>query len=94
MASRRVTFEQTPNPNAIKCLIAPPLRDPALPLRSYLNATSAQADFLARALFDIPGVTNVLDRGDFVTVGKSPEADWRSIKARAKRLLESAEEWG
>lgn len=89
MARRTVTFESTPNPNAVKCLVSPPLRDPALPPRSYFNAEAARGDALAAALFEIPGVTNILDRGDFVTIGKSPGADWRAVKAAAKRLLEA-----
>ena len=80
-------IEDTPNPNALKCVTdKPPSERP----RSYFNAEQAQGDPLAEALFGIEGVTNVLIHQLFVTVCKAPEADWGPIKKSLKRVLADA----
>ena len=84
----RVTeFESTPNPNAVKCWL-----DGAISTepRSFLNARAAQEDPVAAALFAPGQVTTVLFFGDWVTVSKTPEASWRSVKAHVKKVLASA----
>lgn len=83
-----VSFQSTPNPNALKCLLDRKTGDR---LRSYFNAGQAAADPLARALFAIDGVTNVLISTDWVTINKRPEAAWKPIKAAVERVLREAE---
>ncbi|MEM0983894.1 MAG: NifU N-terminal domain-containing protein [Planctomycetota bacterium] len=80
-------FEQTPNVNAIKCLVEPA---PTAAPRSYFNAEQAAeaGDGLAEALFGIEGVTNVLIHVAFITIGKRAEADWRPIRKAVKAVLE------
>lgn len=80
-------FDTTPNPNAIKCVTDRPPSDRP---RSYFNAAQAAGDPLGEALFGINGVTNVLIHQSFVTVCKSPEADWGPIKKSLKRVLADA----
>ena len=77
-------FEPTPNPNAIKCLVSPATGDT---IRSYFNAPAAAADPLGRALFAIPGVTNVLIHTGFITLCKTPDTPWPAIKSAVKRVL-------
>ena len=77
-------FESTPNPNAIKCMVSPPTGER---VRSYFNPDQAAGDELARALFAIPGVTNVLIHTSFITVGKAPGSPWAPVKAHIKRVL-------
>lgn len=91
MPHRIVRFEQTPNPNALKCHLEPAL--PARPpdARSYRSAEAAQADPLARAIFEIPGVKSVLLMGEWLTVNKSPGAGWAEIKRGLKEALKRAE---
>lgn len=84
MSHDAVRFQQTPNPNALKCVLNRPVGGGR---RSYFNAEEARDDALAAALFAIPGVTNVLIQGDWVTVGKSPGADWKSIQPSIERVL-------
>jgi hypothetical protein len=88
---RFVCFETTPNPNALKCVVEAP--DAAGPVRSYFSAEQADEarDGLARSLFAIPGVTNVLIHTAFVTVGKAPEAKWPAIKKRVRAAIESSD---
>lgn len=77
-------FEETPNPNALKCILDRPISDHP---RSFLNAGMADGDPLASALFGVEGVAVVLMNGDWVTVNKRPEADWGKVKAGVKRVL-------
>lgn len=88
MSDGRVRFQQTPNPNALKCVLSRPL---AGGRRSYFNAEQARDDPLAAALFAIPGVTNVLIQNDWVTVSKSAQADWASIRPAVERVLREAQ---
>ena len=82
-----VEFAATPNPNAIKCVLDTTISDKA---RSYFNAAAAAGDDLARRLFEIPGVTNVLILGDWFTIGKEPAASWKTVKAGIRRVVEGS----
>lgn len=86
MPYRVLRFDPTPNPNALKCLVEP---SPADAPRSYFNRDQATdaGDPLALALFEIPGVTNVLIHTSFITVCKSPGARWPAIRTRIERTL-------
>ena len=81
-------FQQTPNPNAIKCLLDRRAGDRP---RSYFKAEEASGDALAARLFAIPGVTNILINGDWIAVNKRPEVDWKPVKAGVERVLREAE---
>ena len=81
------SFESTPNPNAVKCLVEP---GPGT-IRSYFSADQAADDPLGLALFSIPGVTNVLIHQSFISICKSPDARWASLKPAIKRVLADAD---
>jgi len=87
MAYTVTEFESTPNPNAVKCWLDKPISSHPC---SFLNREMAEADPLARALFEEAGAVCVLFNGDWVTVNKSPEASWPQVKERIKRVLGSA----
>jgi len=87
-----VRFEETPNPNALKCLPArpiPPIAGKDGAMRSYASADAAAGDPLAKRLFAIPGVRNVLITREWLTVGKAPDAAWPPIKHAVKAALET-----
>ncbi|MEZ6241444.1 MAG: NifU N-terminal domain-containing protein [Phycisphaerales bacterium] len=88
MPYRITSFEPTPNPNALKLMVEP---SPASTPRSYFNPAQAAEDSLAKALFDVDGVTNVLIHAAFITVGKRPEAPWRAIRVGVERALAAAD---
>jgi predicted hydrolase (HD superfamily) len=90
----RVTgFESTPNPNAIKCVVAGSVSEAVVSnahaIRSYRSAAEAGADTLAVALFGIDGVANILIAAGWITVGKNADAEWKSMKPKIKRVIES-----
>lgn len=88
MGYRVLQFRETPNPNAIKCVLDRRVADTP---RSYFRAEEAAEDALASRLFGIDGVTNVLISGDWVTVNKRPDAAWGPIRAGVERVLGSVD---
>ena len=84
MAFRVLEVQPTPNPNALKFMLD---RSIAEQPTSFLAAGSVGDHPIARRLFAIPGVSSLLLLGDFVTVNKSPDANWADIKPRVQRVL-------
>ncbi|MBS0189115.1 MAG: NifU N-terminal domain-containing protein [Planctomycetes bacterium] len=87
-------FQETPNPSAVKVVLdrpITPLPGASNAPRSYRSAHAAQADPLAQKLFLVPGVENVLVSSDWLTVGKSADANWKSIKAGVQKALADAQ---
>lgn len=87
MSYRVKKYQETPNPNALKCILD---RSAGGSMRSFLNAAAAAGDPLGSAIFNLKGVTNVLINGDWITVSKSPDAAWREIKPGLERVLAEA----
>lgn len=87
MPYKVVKFQETPNPNAIKCVLD---RSPTDTPRSYFNAAAAESDPLAAALFRIPGVTNVLINDGWITVSKDAKEPWRPLQNAVERVLGEA----
>lgn len=79
--------QPTPNPNALKFLL-----DRAITTQpvSFLKPEAGVGDALAEKLFAIQGVTSLLLLGDFVTVNKTPDANWKGITAAVKKILATA----
>ena len=88
MPFRVLKFQDTPNPNAVKCILD---RSPGPVPRSYLNAAAAAGDALATSLFAIPGVSSVLISDGWLTVNKAPSAPWGPIRSGVERALHEAE---
>lgn len=84
MPYRVVEFRETPNPNALKCILDASPRPTPLSVRS---AEQAQSDPIAKALFAIPGVNNLLIHDGWITVGKAQDAKWPAIKSAVERTL-------
>lgn len=79
-----IEVQPTPNPNALKFVLDRPITDqPA----SYFSAEAAKDHDVARRLFAIEGVCSVLLLNDFVTVNKQPQAQWKSIRTKVRKLL-------
>jgi NFU1 iron-sulfur cluster scaffold homolog, mitochondrial len=77
-------IQPTPNPNAMKFVLDQKICDgPA----SFYSLEQAKGHTLATRLLSISGVSNVMLLGDFVTVGKEPQARWSEINGQVKRVL-------
>ncbi len=94
-------FRETPNPNALKCVLdkAPtPVGDgsrggaeiPRLS-RSYRSAGEAAGDPVAAALFRVVGVSGILIHHEgWITVSKANGYAWGPIKAGVTDVLRAA----
>jgi len=70
-------IEYTPNPNAVKFVLRQPLAVGFA--KSYPDATIAEADPLAKALFEVGHVTSVFMQDKFLTVTKDDGIGWSEL---------------
>lgn len=75
-----IETEGTPNPATLKFL---PGRD-VVPngTADFPRAELAESSPLAAALFALPGVARVFLAGDFITVTKSDDSDWATLRTQ------------
>lgn len=87
MGFKVVEIQPTPNPNAAKFVLDGSVSPGPI---SFFNAEAAKDYPLATALFAIEGVTSLLLLGDFITINKSPSAQWADITPKARAVLAGA----
>jgi hypothetical protein len=86
---RTVTPQPTPNPNAIRFGVGGnSFGDKS---RSFPNVAAADGTPWAQRLFALPGVVSLFAVKDFVTVTKTPAADWHGIVPKTIEILMSAD---
>jgi hypothetical protein len=78
-----IRVEATPNPNALKFTVGQDVGEP----KTYVSG-GEEGDPLARDLLALDGVTSIFMTADFVTLSKTPEADWSLIAPQAEEILE------
>ncbi len=71
-----VTHSPTPNPNALKFTL-----DVTLPAMINITSADEASTPFERAVFAAPGVANLFGVNNFVTVTRTPGADWDPIIA-------------
>jgi Fe-S cluster biogenesis protein NfuA len=76
-----IQTEPTPNPNTLKFLPGEPVAKGAV--ADYATREAASASPLASALFAVDGVTRAFLGSDFISLSKTPEADWAVVKPLA-----------
>ena len=79
-------IQPTPNPNAAKFVLDKPVSEHPT---SFFNAAQAVDHPLAAKLFGVEGVSSLLLLGDFITVNKTADADWKTVSDRVKAILAS-----
>ena len=67
--------QPSPNPNALRFQLDVTLPDTV----SFSSAAEAAGDPFAEAVFAAPGVASIFGVNDFVTVTRTPGADWDPI---------------
>ena len=81
-----VSIRPTPNPDSLMFRL-----DGGTALESgmlaFFSAAEAAASPLGAALFALPGVASVLIVPAFVTVTKTPEADWTPLADEAEHVI-------
>jgi len=78
-----ISVQATPNPNAAKFTLN---RVVATQGTTYRDAASAQAPW-AKQLLAIDGVTQLFAINNFVSVTKTPQADWNVLRLQIERIL-------
>ena len=81
-----ISVQGPPNPNAAKFTLN---RTVATQSATYRDAASAEAEW-ARQRLQIPGVVQVFALNDFVSVNKSPDAEWNVISSQAEQIPRQA----
>lgn len=79
-----VQIESTPNPNALKFTVGVDVGGP----KTFV-AGREEDDPLAVLLLSLPGVTSIFMTADFVTLTKTPDADWAEVAGPAQEILQS-----
>jgi NFU1 iron-sulfur cluster scaffold homolog, mitochondrial len=74
-----IETEATPNPDVMKYLPGQIVAGDAGPF-DFANVESARASLLARALFQIDGVSRVFLGRDFVSITKASGKEWKHVK--------------
>jgi Fe-S cluster biogenesis protein NfuA len=77
----------TPNPHALKFILSERLLN--YETRQYTSEESAVKDPFAKGIFDIDGVVSVFYMDKFVTIEKSPDANWGQIQRPFIEFLKS-----
>ena len=77
-----IQTEPTPNPDTLKFLPGQPVAGSAGPF-DYPAIEAASASPLARALFNVSGVTGVFLGSDFLSISKAPDMDWKHVRPMA-----------
>jgi NFU1 iron-sulfur cluster scaffold homolog, mitochondrial len=70
-------IQETPNPNAVKFILREPVTNGVG--RQFGEADQAQADSLAKSLFEVGSVVSVFYMDNMVTVEKEDAADWDDL---------------
>jgi len=73
-----IQTEETPNPAALKFLPGRPVLDQGV--ADFTTREAAAPSPLARLLFEIDGVVGVFLATDFITVTKSADKNWQTMK--------------
>ena len=87
MGFRVIEIQPTPNPNAAKFVLDRPVSQQPM---SFFNSSAANDFPLAKKLFAIPGVSSLLLLGDFITVNKQPDVEWKDITKAVETVLANA----
>ncbi|MGI8734677.1 MAG: NifU family protein [Pyrinomonadaceae bacterium] len=70
-------IEETPNPNAVKFILREAVSNGVA--KSFGSASQAEADPLAKSLFEVGHVVSVFYMDKMVTVEKDDEGDWDDL---------------
>ncbi len=86
MSELKIEASGTPNPNALKLTLS---RTVAAEGKTYRDAAAADVPW-ARALLGIPGIVGLYAFNNFISINKTPEAQWDAILPKAEEALRAA----
>lgn len=77
MAEVSIDVQMTPNPNALKFTLDRATTGGGP--RTYRSAGEAEDSVAARGLLGIKGIVSVFMTANFISINKTPEANWDEI---------------
>ncbi len=82
----QLDISPTPNPNSLKCTLR---KGAFIPegMESFNSAEEAAGHALGERLFRIGGIINVFIMPRFLTVTKTPDADWGDILPKVQQAV-------
>lgn len=87
MVEVQIRVQQTPNPNSLLYHVDRTVTEERM--KQFSSAAEAQADPLAKALFEVNGVASVFFMPNSITVSKSAESDWPAVGPAAEEAIRS-----
>jgi len=78
-----IAVQPTPNPNAMKLSLNRILTTEG---KTYRDRAAADAPW-AKAMLGISGVVGLYAVNNFISINKTPEADWQAILPEAEAIL-------
>jgi hypothetical protein len=82
-----VEIQSTPNPNALKFIVAETFPSGS---HSFMSVAEAEKDLLAKTIFALGNVTSVFYINNFLTVSKTPDGNWATLKPAVLAALTEA----
>lgn len=82
-------IQETPNPNAVKFILKEPVSHGTS--HSYQSIESAEADKLAKSIFDVGDVVSVFYMDKMITVEKTDDSDWDEVLPELAVPIRAAE---
>lgn len=88
MAWTITKYEDTPNPDALKCWLDHSISEGPV---SFLSVASAGGHPVAEAIFASGKVTTLLLNGEWLTVCRVPGIRWPALKKQLEQVLAGVE---
>src|SRR5258707_14328483 len=79
-------IHETPNPNAVKFILREPVTNGVA--RQFGSFDQAQADPLAKSIFDVGSVVSVFYMDNMITAEKEESAEWDEVLSKRAKTLE------
>ncbi|PIO48743.1 MAG: hypothetical protein CMR00_03545 [[Chlorobium] sp. 445] len=83
-AMQVIETQPTPNPNALKFIIAGTFPPGS---HAFMSHKEAENDALAKAIFELGEVTSVFYMNNFLTVSKTLAGDWNKLREGVIAIL-------
>jgi hypothetical protein len=84
-----IRVDETPNPNAIKLTADKSLFEGTKSI-SVKNGETVEHPLLSE-LLKIEGIDNIFGFQDFITINKTPDADWETLLPQVEEAFKSVE---
>ena len=82
-------IQETPNPNAVKFILKEPVSYGTS--HSFKSAADAEADKLAKSLFEVGSVVSIFYMDKMITVEKTDDAEWDEVLPELAVPIRAAE---